>query len=359
MQVAYEAVFYGAGQVKKDTPTGFAMFHYDSSPSPLSLAGGGNATLFGPGGVVPGALELFGDVSNILNPDSQVSPLGALGTVLKGVNLVQNVKAISRDSLRAEGYAILNQALRNVAQGGLNGLGVNLNLNKGNNYLGGAGQFSGTPVAVVTAAAIGQEFGPTETSTGSYSGTTPTSADPAAAGAAKIGTAEAYQAAIDRSNLGTTAENSTPEGSSTASGSYWATPEPLPDETPYSDDSIDDNSNPEDVQIALDRLNAKYNDDNNYVVSQGPDPQAISDRLGTAGSDEEYAAMKADADKALEATRNLQVAVDAKYALEKARLEKILSTQQTNTSGTGAVAGSGDAGSSSPSAESSAVVEYD
>lgn len=358
MTVDYEAVFYGSGQVKKDTPSGFAVFHYDSSPSPLSIAGSGNNSLFGPGGVIPGALDLFGDVSNILNPDSQVSPLGVLGTVLKGTNLVQNAKKISRESLRAEGYAILNRTLRNVAQGGLNGLGINLSLNKGSNYLSGAGTFSGTPVAVVTAAATGQEFGPTVSSPASYSAAPPSSANPAAASAAREGTIENYQAALDRARAGSTAEDSSPEGSSASSGSYWPAPQPLPDESPYVDNTIDENSNPEDVQLALDKLNKSWANDNDYVASQGPNPQAISDRLAEAGSDEEYAAMKADADRALESTRSLQTAVDAKYAIEQARLQRILSAQQNSTSGSSNVAGSGDAGSTSPSPESE-VIEFD
>jgi hypothetical protein len=149
MSVAYEAVFYGTGKVKKDNPTGFAMFHYDTSPSPLSLAGGGNNSIFGPGGIIPGALEIFGDVSNILNPDSSIGPLGVLGTVIKGANLVKNIKGISSQSLKAEGYSILNGALSKIATGSLNGLGVNLNLNKGSNYAT-AGEFLGTPVSVVT-----------------------------------------------------------------------------------------------------------------------------------------------------------------------------------------------------------------
>lgn len=360
MSIDYEAVFYGTGQVKKDTPSGFAMFHYDTSPSPLSLAGGGNSTLFGPGGVVPGALELFGDVSGILNPDTNVSPLGVLGTVIKGVNLAQNIKGVSRDSLRAEGYAIVNNALRNVAQGGLNGLGVNLNLNKGVNYLSGPGEFLGTPVAVVTAAASGQEFGGiTTTQNFSTNGSTPTSSNPAEASASREMTVESVQAAVDKSKLGTTPENSSPEGSDVAPGSYWTQPAALPDEKPYVDNSIDEQSNPEDVRIALSELDKSYAADNDYVISQGPDPQAISDRLATAGSDEEYAAMKADADRALNATRSLQTSVDAKYAIERARLEKILSSQESNTSGSGNLAAGGDAGPSTPSAESSAIVEFD
>ena len=358
MTLNYEAVFYGVGQVKKDNPSGFAVFHYDSSPSPLSLAGGGNSTLFGPGGLVPGALELFGDVSNVLNPDSNVSPLGVLGTVIKGVNFAQNIKGVSRDSLRAEGYAILNNALRNVAQGGLNGLGINLNLNKGVNYLSGPGEFLGTPVAVVTAAGTGQEFGGTTTTQNFLnSSPAPVSSNPTEASAAREMTVESVQAAVDRSGLATTPENSSPQGSEVSPGSYWTQPAPLPDQTPYVDNSIDENSNPEDIRLALSNLDRAYSSDNDYVVSQGPDPQDISDRLSTAGSDEEYAAMKADADKTLNATRELQASVDAKYATERARLERILNSQTSNTSGSSNVAGSGDAGSTSPSPESTAIVE--
>jgi hypothetical protein len=281
-----------------------------------------------------------------------------LGTVLKGTNLVQNAKKISRESLRAEGYAILDKTLRNVAQGGLNGLGINLSLNKGSNYLSGAGTFSGTPVAVVTAAGTGQEFGPTQTSSASYSSAVPTSANPAAASAAREATIENIQAAADRSRAGSSPEDGTPEGATASSGSYWASPNPLPDDSPYVDSNIDENSNPEDVQIALDNLNKSWANDNDYVVSQSPNPQAISDRLASAGSDEEYAAMKADADKALEATRSLQTSVDSKYAIEQARLQRILSVQQTNTNGSGNLASSGDAGSTSPSPESE-VIEFD
>ena len=355
MTVEYEAVFYGTGQVKKDAPTGFATFHYDTSPSPLSIAGGGNNSLFGPGGVVPGALEIFGDVSNILNPDSNVSPLGVLGTVLKGTNLVQNAKKISRESLRAEGYAILDKALRNAAQGGLNGLGINLSLNKGSSYLSGSGNFSGTPVAVVTAAGTGQEFGPTETSASTNNGATPSTANPATSGSTRQASQDGAQKAIDDSQLAPTPEDGTPKGSTPSSGSYWPQPEPLPDETPYEDTSIDENSNPEDVQLALDRLNASWAADNEFVAGQGPDPQSVSERLSSAGSDEEYAAMKADADKAFDAQRSLQSAVDSKYAAEQIRLSRILAEQQSNTSGSSNLAGSGDAGSNLPSSESDAI----
>jgi len=145
MTINYEAVIYGSGKVKKDTPAGFATFDYDTSPSPLSIAGGGNSSIFGPGGIVSGAESVFGDVSNIAN--GTASPLNVLGAAISTANLVRNVGNISKDSLRAEGYSILTSTLQNVARGGLNGLGLNLGLQKGKNTLA-TGEYVGTPVAV-------------------------------------------------------------------------------------------------------------------------------------------------------------------------------------------------------------------
>ena len=232
MTVNYEAVFYGVGQVKKDTPTGFAMFHYDSSPSPLSLAGGGNNSIFGPGGVVPGALDLFGDVSGILNPDSNVTPLGVLGTVLKGASLAKNIKGITKDSLRAEGYKILDNTLRGIAQGSLNGLGVNLNLNKGTNYAT-SGQFLGTPVAVVSAAAVGQEFGGGTTTQASAPAGTPPSTNFSANSGASGTTTAAKNIADDKAKVadassgGAASGDTTPAGTTAAPGTYFTPAQPL------------------------------------------------------------------------------------------------------------------------------------
>ena len=355
MSLNYEAVFYGVGQVKKDTPTGFAVFHYDTSPSPLSLAGGGNSSLFGPGGVIPGALEIFGDVSNILNPDSNVGPLGVLGTVIKGASLVRNVKGITRDSLRAEGYKILEGTLRNASQGGLNGLGVNLNLQKGNNFAT-AGQFLGTPVAVVTAAAIGQEFGPGGTTTQSpaVNGTPPGSATGAVVGGNSSSLAQG-RAAVGATQLSGPTDDSDPAGSTIAEGTYFSPVElPLNDQ-PFERPDIDENSAVEDVDIALDELRSGWASDNDFISGQRPNPDEVSVKLNDASSTEEHTAIKADADRAFSSAQAAQASVDSKYRAEFNRLTALRQQIQTQTSASGNVQSAGDSRSSDPSPESSSV----
>jgi hypothetical protein len=120
MTIQYETVFYGQGQVQVDNPPGFATFHYDNSPSPLSIQGGGTSTLLGPGGVIPGALELFGDVNNVLNGNG--SPLSLLGAGLTGVNLIKNASKLTGAGIAAEGYSIAGGLLGAIgANGGKNG----------------------------------------------------------------------------------------------------------------------------------------------------------------------------------------------------------------------------------------------
>ena len=347
MTVNYEAVFYGVGQVRRDTPTGFAVFHYDTSPSPLSLAGGGNSSLFGPGGVIPGALEIFGDVSNILNPDSKIGPLGVLGTVIKGASLVRNVKGITRDSLRAEGYSILQGTLRNISQGGLNGLGVNLNLQKGNNFAT-AGQFLGTPVAVVTAAAIGQEFGPGEAAT------VPTSATGAVVGGNSRSLAQG-RAAVAESQPSQESEDSAPSGDTPAAGTYFSPVEAPLDTTPFTAPDVDENSAEEDVDIALERLRSGWATDNEFVAGQSPNPDEVSTRLNDAASLEEYDAIKADADRAFSSAQAVQAQVDSKYQAEFDRLSALKRQIQSQTSASGNVQSTGDSSPSGASPEATSV----
>jgi len=349
MSLNYEAVFYGVGQVRKDTPTGFAVFHYDTSPSPLSLAGGGNNSLFGPGGVIPGALEIFGDVSNILNPDSNVGPLGVLGTVIKGASLVRNVKGITKDSLRAEGYSILQGTLRNISQGGLNGLGVNLNLQKGNNFAT-AGQFLGTPVAVVTAAAIGQEFG----AGGTTNGSPPTSATGSVTGA-NTETLARGRAAVGATQLSGPTDDNDPAGNSIAEGTYFSPVELPLNNDPFEKPDIDENSAEEDVDLALEELRSGWASDNEFVSGQSPNPDEVSVRLNDAASTEEHAAIKADADRAFSSAQAAQAAVDSKYRAEFTRLTALKQQIQSQTSAGGNLQSTSDSRSSTPSPESSTV----
>lgn len=119
MTIAYETVFYGEGKVKRDSPSGFATFHYDVTPSPLSAAGGGTNTLFGPGGIIDGIDDIFGAQDGLLARGLSGNPLNLLGAGIAGANVLKNARNITRESLKAEGKSILNSAL----QGALSGAG--------------------------------------------------------------------------------------------------------------------------------------------------------------------------------------------------------------------------------------------
>jgi len=107
MTVAYETVQYATGEVKKDSPAGFASIHYDQRPSPIAV--NGSNTLFGSGGILDTAGALFGNVGN-------TSPLGLFGTAQKAGTLVRNLKNVTKSSLKSEGYSILTGALGKLGQ---------------------------------------------------------------------------------------------------------------------------------------------------------------------------------------------------------------------------------------------------
>lgn len=107
MTVAYEAVQYATGQVKKDSPAGFASIHYDTRPSPLTV--NGNNTLFGQNGIFDSAADILGGIG-------QTSPLGLFATVQKGVALTKNLKNVTKSSIKAEGYSLLTGALDKIGR---------------------------------------------------------------------------------------------------------------------------------------------------------------------------------------------------------------------------------------------------
>jgi hypothetical protein len=87
MSLEYEAVQYSAGQVKYGSPKGFASLYYDTTPSPLSVAGGGVANLLGAGGVLDGLESVFGSVGD---GTAFGSVGGFLSTALSAANTVRN-----------------------------------------------------------------------------------------------------------------------------------------------------------------------------------------------------------------------------------------------------------------------------
>lgn len=107
MTLDYEAVFYTRGPVTQGSaPKGFGTEHYDTTPSPISLAGGG-----GVGGllnVLGGGADVLQDVSDIITGDFRGN---LLGTVLKAANVVNNAGGLTSEGLRQEGFNILKNAI--------------------------------------------------------------------------------------------------------------------------------------------------------------------------------------------------------------------------------------------------------
>ncbi len=105
MSLEYEAVRYSTGNVSVGSPKGFATLHYDTVPSPLSVAGGGVATLTGEGGVLDGLEQIFGDVGS---GAAFNTPGGFIGTLAKTFNTYKNLKGLSKDQLASEAINILS-----------------------------------------------------------------------------------------------------------------------------------------------------------------------------------------------------------------------------------------------------------
>lgn len=125
MTVGYEAVLYGCGTVKKDKPSGFATFHYDLNPSPLSVLGGGSSSVFGPGGVISGINELFGTKPSMCGEETSGSPLNLLQMAIGGANILRNAKNLTKGQIASEGLAMLGGAIKGFGNtGNLPSLGV-------------------------------------------------------------------------------------------------------------------------------------------------------------------------------------------------------------------------------------------
>ena len=146
MTVEYESVIYNQSQKgKKSKEVGFTDNHYDNTPSPLSVAGGGSSTLFGPGGVINGASEVFGDISSI---NETTSPLDIVGIGLKAANVANNLSKINvGQALKTEGYSILTGTLNEIGKVGVTNYSEQISrdgLNIGGLQITGNGGFVNT-----------------------------------------------------------------------------------------------------------------------------------------------------------------------------------------------------------------------
>ena len=269
-------------------------------------------------------------------------------TVFRGSRQHRQEKTSTREDI------CRTTALQKAGQGGLNGLGINLDLQKGSNYAT-AGQFLGTPVSVINATGVGKD------GAGNYSqaapnsnGTKPTTSNPSLLGAAATALFGAQKAVLDKVKSFLPSSDQAPSGDTPSAGQYFPPPQPLSDTTPFTA-SVDENSSPADIQASLSQLNSSWASDNSYVNSQAPDPSAISDRLSAATSEQERAAIQADADSSYNTIQGIQSTVDAKYQSEFSRLSNLLNTAQTKTSGSDSTQSTPDESPTTPSPESDAV----
>jgi len=93
MTVEYETVHYSRGPIGNGSPKGFGEEHYDKTPSPNSLSGGGASSLLGVGGVLAGGFGVLDDIS---------SGKANFGTVLAAANTIQNAGGLSLGGIKGE-----------------------------------------------------------------------------------------------------------------------------------------------------------------------------------------------------------------------------------------------------------------
>jgi hypothetical protein len=116
MIIEYETVFYSRGRVMQNgAPAGFGKEHYDRTPSPNSLSGGGSTSLLGTGGVLT---DLFGANDG---PYTYIgSAIGGsrggitLGSLIRTANRLKNAKKLNKEGLAQEGFNILTGAIGRI-----------------------------------------------------------------------------------------------------------------------------------------------------------------------------------------------------------------------------------------------------
>jgi len=106
MQILYETVIYKAGIVNKNNVPGFATIHYDHSPSPLSVLGGGTNSIFGPGGIVDGIGSVMRNVQSG----------NILGAILGASNTYNNAKKIKKSAVKEELKGIARNGILEVGK---------------------------------------------------------------------------------------------------------------------------------------------------------------------------------------------------------------------------------------------------
>ena len=126
MRVAYESVLYGRGTTSQDNPSGFANpSHYDVTPSPLTVEGGGGriTNIFGRGGLVDGFTSIFRDI------ETGRFDLGTIATIKNTIELANNLEFDNVGDIinSAEGQGIQAGILDQLIFGAINSTFPNSN----------------------------------------------------------------------------------------------------------------------------------------------------------------------------------------------------------------------------------------
>ena len=112
MQILYETVRYNAGVIRPQGLSrgegipGFATIHYDNSPSPLTILGGGTNSVFGPGGIVDG-------IGSVI---SNVQSGNILGAILGASNTYNNAKKIKKKDVKNELKGIAKNSILDIGK---------------------------------------------------------------------------------------------------------------------------------------------------------------------------------------------------------------------------------------------------
>lgn len=318
MTVDYETVFYSKGTVSKDNPSGFATLNYDTMPSPLGVGTKGFKSVFK--NALSGAADIFGDIlgdsgpsqgSMLLNAINAVSTVGGLGGIVASNTLApRNSGSTGYSTLDSRGFP---------PQTSVNSLGINLNLNLGNNP-----KTANTPIAspIILAPNISNLA-----ITGISENKSSESPDISANLTQSLNRIEQQ---INEASQSVGGQDNTPQGTTPALGTYFTMPVPLTDTLPYLATNITNQSSITEIQQEIKKINSAWANDNEFVAQQILDPETINAKLSTAVTDVDFNVIKNDATAVIAAIKSLQETVNGKYQSEYQRLTTLLDGKINN-----------------------------
>lgn len=320
MTIDYETVFYNKGVVTKDNPSGFAVLNYDTMPSPLGVGSNGFKSVFK--NALSGVLDIFGDTLSENMPNRGSTLLDAINAVSSAGGLAGLVAGrSSRNPSSNTGYSTLDNR-GSSPQTSLNGLGTRLNLNLGNNpataNLTVASPIIAAPVITNTlpfSSGAEKEFKPSNTSV------------------AMIESLNRIESQISEASPRSARQDTTPLGTTPASGLYFTMPVPLDNLNQYTAPNITQNSTIAEIEFELKKLNTAWANDNDFVASQTIDPSIIDNKLAAATNTVEFNIVKNEASAVVSAVKSLQETVNSKYQIEFERLTTLLENKSNSISG--------------------------